>query len=120
MYVHRQTIDEQMNKIKQDAGELCDPNYLPSKSEAEMHAAMQKAIETVRTQLQDLTRVYELLMKTCQQKRDLYIVCVKFHMNLRQVYIYTALHIHSHTCNLVFTPTVLYMYSRLGIQVSSN
>ena len=74
-----------MTKIKADAAELCNPNYLPSKSEAEMHSAMQKAIETVRSQLQDLTKTYELLMKTCQQKRDLYIVCVKFHMNLRQV-----------------------------------
>lgn len=80
-----QTIDEQMSKIKIDAADLCDPNFAPSEPESDMHATMQKAIEAVRSQLQDLTKTYEKLMTTCQQKRDLYIVCVKFHMNLRQV-----------------------------------
>ena len=74
-----------MTKIKQDAGELCDPNHLPNESEAEMHAAMQKAQAAVQTQLQELTKTYQTLSDICQQKRDLYIVCVKFHMNLRQV-----------------------------------
>jgi hypothetical protein len=80
-----ETIDEQMNKIKSDGADLCNPNFAPSESEADMHASMQKAIEAVRSQLLELTRTYELLMNTCQQKRDLYIVCVKFHMNLRQL-----------------------------------
>jgi phage-related tail protein len=80
-----ETIDEQMTKIKQDAGELCDPNHLPNESEAEMHAAMQKAQAAVQTQLQELTKTYQTLSDICQQKRDLYIVCVKFHMNLRQL-----------------------------------
>jgi hypothetical protein len=74
-----------MTKIKQDAGELCDPNHLPNESEAEMHAAMQKAQAAVQTQLQELTKTYQTLSDICQQKRDLYIVCVKFHMNLRQL-----------------------------------
>jgi hypothetical protein len=80
-----ETIDEQMTKIKQDAGELCNPNHLPNESEAEMHAAMQKAQAAVQTQLQELTKMYQKLSDICQQKRDLYIVCVKFHMNLRQL-----------------------------------
>lgn len=74
-----------MNTIKASAKDLCNPNFAPSETESEMHASMKKAIEAVRSQLSDLTRTYELLMNTCQQKRDLYIVCVKFHMNLRQV-----------------------------------
>lgn len=81
----QQTIDEQMTKIKNDAAELCNPSYLPSKTEADMHTAMQKAVDAVRTQLLELTKTYELLMKSFQEKRELYIVCVKFHMNLRQV-----------------------------------
>lgn len=74
-----------MSKIKADAAELCNPNFPPSESGSDMHKTTQKAIEAVRSQLQDITKTYEKLMVTCQQKRDLYIVCVKFHMNLRQV-----------------------------------
>ena len=74
-----------MSKIKTDAADLCNPNFAPSQSQSDMHATTQKAIEAVRSQLQELTKTYEKLMTTCQQKRDLYIVCVKFHMNLRQV-----------------------------------
>ena len=83
--LHTQTIDEQMTKIKHDAAEMCNPDFLPNESEGEMHAAMQKAVEAVQTQIQELTKTYQQLSTVCQQKRDLYIVCVKFHMNLRQV-----------------------------------
>ena len=44
----------------------------------------------VREQIHAVSDTYQLLMTTCQQKRNLFIVCVKFHMSIRQVR-------HSHT-----------------------
>ena len=87
-----------MNKIKTDAATLCNPSFAPSESEATMHTATQKAINAVHKQLKELTDTYQALMNDCQKKRDLFIVCVKFHMNQRQVY----------TCTYVLC--MLYMF----------
>ena len=80
-----QTMDEQMNKLRTDASNLCSPTFGPTELEATAHSATQKAVEAVRSQLKELTKTYEQLVTTCQQKRDLYIICVKFHMKMRQV-----------------------------------
>ena len=42
-------------------------------------------LERVKQMIQSLTELYHELMKLCQQKRDLFIVAVKFHMAVRQV-----------------------------------
>ena len=78
-------MDEQMNKLRTDASNLCSPTFGPAELEATAHSATQKAVEAVRSQLKELTKTYEQLVTTCQQKRDLYIICVKFHMKMRQV-----------------------------------
>ena len=39
----------------------------------------------VEEKVHALNDTYQLLMTTCQEKRDLFTVCVKFHMNVRQV-----------------------------------
>lgn len=42
-------------------------------------------LERVKQMVQSLTELYQELMKLCQQKRDLFIVAVKFYMAVRQV-----------------------------------
>ena len=39
----------------------------------------------VEGKVHTLNDTYQLLMTTCQEKRNLFIVCVKFHMSVRQV-----------------------------------
>ena len=53
--------------------------------ERNMHASTHKAISMVREKVHALNNTYQLLMTTCQEKRNLFIVCVKFHMSVRQV-----------------------------------
>ena len=74
-----------MGKVKEDAQGLIHPNFDPQENEQTMHAATRKAIETVKSELQTMTKTYQELMTTCQQKRDLFIVCVRFHMTIRKV-----------------------------------
>ena len=74
-----------MDRIREDAQCLINPTFEPKESEQDMHSATKEAIETVKTKLADLTKTYQELMTICQQKRDLFIVCVKFHMTNRQV-----------------------------------
>ena len=50
-----------------------------------MHAATQQAIDSVKAQVEELKKNYKELTDLCQSKRDLFIVCVKFHMMTRQV-----------------------------------
>ena len=53
--------------------------------EENMHASTRKTISMVREQIHAVSDTYQSLMTTCQQKRNLFIVCVKFHMSIRQV-----------------------------------
>ena len=46
---------------------------------------MRKVANEVRQEIQNLTVLYQDLVKLCQQKRDVYIIAVKFHMSVRQV-----------------------------------
>lgn len=78
-------MDEHMDHIREDAHCLINPTFAPKESEQNMHSATKEAIETVKEKLADLSKTYQELMTICQQKRDLFIVCVKFHMTNRQV-----------------------------------
>ena len=72
-----------MTKIREDAKVLLNPHFDPK--EDDMHSATKQVMETIRTSLKDLADTYQKLISTSQDKRDLFIVCVKFHMTTRQV-----------------------------------
>ncbi len=74
-----------MDRIRADANILINPTFAPRETEETMHSATKEAIEVVKGQLNDLVATYQELMTLCQQKRDLFIICVKFHMFTRQV-----------------------------------
>ena len=73
-----------MKKIHEDAQVLINPNFV-SDEEDRMHSATQQAIDSVKDQVEELKKDYKELIDLCQQKRDLFIVSVKFHMTTRQV-----------------------------------
>ena len=79
-------MDEHMKKIREDAQVLINPDFVSDEDEGKkMHSATQQAIDNVKTQVEELRKSYKELTDLCQQKRDLFIVCVKFHMTTRQV-----------------------------------
>ena len=73
-----------MKKIREDAQVLINPNFV-SDEEDRMHLAAQQDIDSVKDQVEELKKDYKVLIDLCQQKRDLFIVSVKFHMTTRQV-----------------------------------
>ena len=77
-------MDGHMGKIREDAQALINPGFI-SEGEEEMHSATKQAIDSVKAQVEELKKNYKELTDLCQQKRDLFIVCVKFHMTTRQV-----------------------------------
>ncbi|XP_064394255.1 guanine nucleotide exchange factor DBS-like isoform X2 [Halichondria panicea] len=80
----KSTMDEHMDRIRADANILINPTFEPKETDDTMHSATKEAITLVQNQLDNLTTTYQELMTLCQQKRDLFIVCVKFHMTTRQ------------------------------------
>ena len=85
--INLQSVEEQIGKLREDADVLINPRFLPDETEAEenMHEATKGAVERVKTTIKELNDIYQQLITMCQQKRDLFIVCVKFHMTTRQV-----------------------------------
>ena len=79
-----QTMDDRMKTLDEDAQVLVNPSFV-SEKDGKMHSATQQAIDTVKEQVEELKKTYKELTDLCQQKRDLFIVCVKFHMTTRQV-----------------------------------
>ena len=73
-----------MEKISEDAQVLINPDFA-SDEEGEMHSATQQAIDSVKEQVEELKKNYKELTDLCQQKRDTFVLCVKFHMMTRQV-----------------------------------
>ena len=73
-----------MERIDEDAHVLINSD-LESGEEGKMHSAMQRAIEKIKTQVEELKKSYKELTDLCQQKRDTFILCMKFHMMSRQV-----------------------------------
>ena len=73
-----------MKTLDEDAQVLVNPSFV-SEKDGKMHSATQQAIDTVKEQVEELKKTYKELTDLCQQKRDLFIVCVKFHMTTRQV-----------------------------------
>ena len=84
-----QKMDSHLKEIREESVELYS---LPEASES-MKKVLSQCLEGVKEGAASLTEQYQKLMKLCQQKRDLYIVAVKFHMTVRQVFIYLLLKI---------------------------
>ena len=74
-------MDGHLKNIREESVDLCTlPDVDPSTREM-----LTQSIEGVKQGATSLTELYQRLMTLCQQKRDLYIVAVKFHMTVRQV-----------------------------------
>lgn len=74
-----------MDRVREDAEVLRNPHFLSSEMEKTMREATDQVIESVKVIMEQLNSTHQQLMTMCQQKRDLFIVCVKFHMTTRQV-----------------------------------
>ena len=77
-----------MEKMREDAEVLTNPHFLTSSGvvSKEMQETTKKAVESVKGTMDQLSSTHQQLITMCQQKRDLFIVCVKFHMTTRQVW----------------------------------
>ena len=75
-------MERHLSELKEEGHLLGKP---PSSDPAAMTPAMRKAIDEVTRQIQTLNQHHQDFMTLCQQKRDFYIVAVKFHMTVRQV-----------------------------------
>ena len=74
-----------MNRLREDADILSNPHFSSGEISEQAQEATKSAVENVTSTLDQLNSSYNKLTTMCQQKRDLFIVCVKFHMTTRQV-----------------------------------
>ena len=77
-------MDEHMKKVREDAQILINPDFVPDE-EGKIHSATQKVINSVKAKVEELETSYKELIDLCQQKKDVFVICVKFHMTNRQV-----------------------------------
>ena len=75
-------MDGHLKDIREESVDLCN---LPAALDANTRDMLLQSTEGVKQGANSLTELYQSLMKLCQQKRDLYIVAVKFHMTTKQV-----------------------------------
>ena len=73
-----------MKEIDEDQQSLVNPSFV-LEEEGKVHAATQQAIDRVKAQMEELRKSYKELTDLCQQKRDTFVLCMKFHMMTRQV-----------------------------------
>ena len=85
-------MDIHMKEIHDEQTEL---SKVPGGDDTKNQVLVQD-LERVKQMIQSLTELYQELMKLCQQKRDLFIVAVKFHMAVRQVF----------SCNYIFKDNI--------------
>ena len=71
-----------MKKLYEDGQTVVEPLC---EGEAEVHTPTHQAVDSVKTQLDELKSSYKELTELWQEKRDMCVVCVKFHMMTRQV-----------------------------------
>ena len=74
-------MDAHLNEIREESATLLK---IPTGDDT-TKKILTKAVEGIKESVQSLTEQYQELMRLCQQKRDLFIVAVKFHMTIRQV-----------------------------------
>ena len=107
-------MDGHLKDIREESVDLCN---LPT-ADANTKEMLTQSIEGVKQGATSLTELYQKLMKLCQQKRDLYIVAVKFHMTIRQVqytYMYTYMYMYMYT--YMYTYMYVYMYTYMYMYV---
>ena len=97
LFLSLQTLEESMEKIDEDAHVLINSDLASDEEGKRMHSAMQQAIDSVKTQVEELRKSYKELTDLCQQKRDTFVLCVKFHMMTRQVGRYPLTTMHGET-----------------------
>ena len=105
-----------MNQIREDAQAICHPQFA-SQEDNQQHSTTSKAIEAVKEGMHELREMYQRLMSACQQKRELFIASVQFHMNMRQVcpYMYANLeptastYVRMTVCTYVVHVTYMYI-----------
>ena len=110
------TLDKHMNQIREDAQAIYHPQFA-SQEDDQQHSTTSKAIEAVKEGMHELREMYQRLMSACQQKRELFIVSVQFHMNMRQVcpYMYANLeptastYVRMTVCTYVVHVTYMYI-----------
>ncbi len=78
-----QAMEEQIGRVREDSEILTNPRF--TGEGGSMHEATKQVVDTVKKSLGELNATHQQLITMCQQKRDLFIVCVKFHMTTRQV-----------------------------------
>lgn len=83
-------MEEQIERVREDADVLTNPRFGQDSSDSQqedstMHEATKQVVDSVKEIIGELNKTHQQLMTMCQQKRDLFIVCVKFHMTTRQV-----------------------------------
>jgi hypothetical protein len=76
----KEKMDEHMKEIQDEHVQLFK---LPGGNEIKNKTILQD-LNQIKSSVNSLTELYQELMKLCQQKRDLFIVAVKFHMSVRQ------------------------------------
>ena len=81
-------LESDVNKLREDAEILCNPQFGSKDNDDGEHTATKVAVSVVHTTLNEINVSYKDLTTMCQQKRDLFIVCVKLHMTTRQVRMY--------------------------------
>ena len=76
-----------MEKIDKDAEVVIAPPFASEGEEGgqKMHSATQQAIDSMKAQVEELKKSYKELTDLCQQKRDTFVLCMRFHMFTRQV-----------------------------------
>jgi hypothetical protein len=79
-------MEDQMDKMREDAEVLTNPHFLSTRdTDEDMLQSTKKAVGSIEGTMKQLSSTHQRLITMCQQKRDLFIVCVKFHMTTRQV-----------------------------------
>lgn len=80
-------MEDQIEKMREDSNVLTNPHFLSTTEDSKegMHEGTKKAVQSVKVTMDQLNATHQQLITMCQQKRDLFIVCVKFHMTTRQV-----------------------------------
>ena len=98
-----------MEKIDEDAHVLINSDLASDEEGKRMHSAMQQAIDSVKTRVEELKKSYKELTDLCQQKRDTFVLCVKFHMMTRQVGRHPLTTMHGETESPMYNSIILYI-----------
>ena len=75
-------MEKHLTELKEEGQQL---SKSPTSDPVAMTAAMKKAVDEITKKIQMLTEQQHEFMTLCQQKRDFFIVAIKYHMTVKQV-----------------------------------